>query len=87
VSALSRGKGVPEPAQRAFAQAERLFRELQAAKQVVRIHPVERLGLEGERRICAEFIDEKSANAAGARLLQMAEGVELLNIVVEPCQR
>jgi hypothetical protein len=85
VYALSRGKGVPEPANRVFTQANALFRELHAAKQVVRVHPVERLGIEGERRLCAEFVDEQAARAAHARLLEMAQGIELLNVVIEAC--
>lgn len=85
VYALSRGKGVPEPAARVFAQAEALFRELQASQQIVRVHPLERLGIEGERRLCAEFVNEQAARAAHARLLEMAKGTELLNVVIEPC--
>jgi hypothetical protein len=87
VYALSRGKGVPESAARVFSQAEALFRELQSSQQVVRIYPVERLGIEGERRICAEFASEQAANSAQAQLLKIADGVELLNVVIEPCSK
>lgn len=76
---------MPDSAMRVFARAEALFLELQAAEQVVRIYPVERLGIEGERRICAEFIDERAARAAHARLLRMAEGVALLNVAIGSC--
>jgi hypothetical protein len=85
VYTLSRGKGVPELANRVFSQAQELFRTLQAEKQVLRIHPIERIGIEGERRLCADFVDEQAARAAHVRLLKMAEGAELLNVVVEPC--
>ena len=85
VYALSRGKGVPESAGRVMTQAEALFHELEAKKQVVRVYPVERLGIEGERRICAEFVDEEAVRAAYAHLMKLAEGAELLNVVIEPC--
>jgi hypothetical protein len=85
VYALSRGKGVPEPAAGAFSQAQALFRELQASKQIVRVHPIERLGIEGERRLCAEFANEEAARAAHARLLEVSKGIELFNVVIEPC--
>ena len=44
-----------------------------------------RIGLEGETRLCVEARDVAAARALLQELRAIAEGVELFNVVVEPC--
>lgn len=81
---LSRGKGVPDETWRVLQEMRKMFVSLQADGVVIRIHE-ERIGLEGERRLCAEFIDETAARKAWSSAKKMAAGVELLNLRAEPC--
>jgi hypothetical protein len=46
-----------------------------------------RVGLEGEVRLCAEFSDAARAREMLARVREIGKGVDLLNIVEEPCTR
>lgn len=86
VYALSRGKGVPDEARAALTAARELFTKLRDSGQVLRIVE-ERMGIEGERRICAEFVDAKAAAAAREQLISLSQGADLFNIVMEPCDR
>ena len=84
VYALSRGAGVPTQTRTAFRAIRQLLEELRAQGKVRRMSS-QRIGLEGETRLCAEFADEVTASAALAKVKQRAAGVELLNVMVEPC--
>ena len=84
VYALSRGTGVPAATRDALRSMRTLLEELEGQRLVTRIQQA-RIGLEGETRLCAEFADAGAARAALARMRQIAQGVELLNIVEEPC--
>jgi hypothetical protein len=83
---LSRGKGVPDETWRVLKEMRKMFASLQADGVVVRIHE-ERVGLEGERRLCAEFIDEIAARKAWSQAKEIAAGIELVNLRAEPCTR
>lgn len=81
---LSRGRGVPDATRRAYEEAKAV---LEAARDEGRTRTltVEVVGLEGERRLCVEFLDPVRAQVALARIEAIAAGVELLNVIVEPC--
>lgn len=79
VYALSRGKGVPDEARRVLDQARQVLKNGQEQGEVTRL--VERrIGLEGETRLCAEFVDETVARRFFHQLNQLSLGVELVNI-------
>ena len=81
---LSRGKGIPDDTWRVLEKMRAMFASLHAEKQVVRVHET-RIGLEGERRLCAEFINEAAAQAAWCRAKAIVARVDLVNIEIEPC--
>lgn len=86
VYALSRGKGLPDETRAALAAAREVFADLRSKGQVVRV--VEQtMGLEGERRVCAEFVDASAAEAAREQILSQSAGTELFNVVIEACDR
>jgi hypothetical protein len=82
--ALSRGKGVPEAARAALADAEEALEDLQARGADVTITE-ERIGLEGETRLCATFADASLAEEALERIRRLVSGVDLVNLTEEPC--
>ena len=84
IYALSRGTGVPERAKAALAEARSMLEALQGSGADLRISQ-ERIGLEGETRLCARFADPQQAEAAFERLSQIVQGVDLVNLVREPC--
>jgi hypothetical protein len=85
VSALSRGKGVPAPTKAALAEIRVVLGQAQADGRVVAMAS-KRIGLEGETRTCVEFRDADAAAAMTARVRALAHGVDLLNVVEEPCR-
>lgn len=84
IYALSRGNGVPEAAREVLKKVRAWLDEAKQAGSVVDIRDT-RIGLEGETRLCAEFADSESAQALLKRVRALAEGVALINLVVEPC--
>jgi hypothetical protein len=84
VYALSRGAGVPRETRDALRRARELFEQDRRLQSVRRIE-TSRIGIEGETRICAQFSDHAAQQAALARLRAMLAGVDLLNVVEEPC--
>lgn len=82
--ALSRGRGVPEATRKAWQAA---WVELEAAQRDGKVTRLEqrRIGLEGEVRLCAVFDDPKVARSMLDRVRSIVTGVELLNLVEEPC--
>lgn len=84
VYALSRGKGVPEPARGALRKARTLLEDAKQSGKVIRLKEA-RIGLEGETRLCVEAKDAAAARALLRELRAIAENVELFNVVVEPC--
>jgi hypothetical protein len=86
VYVLSRGSGVPEATRVARDKARALLRQLHAEKRALNVEETP-MGLEGERRICASFSNAQDAADAAERLRAIGAGVELFNIVMEPCAR
>jgi hypothetical protein len=82
--ALSRGKGVPERARTALARAEAVLQGLRDQGADVTITK-ERIGLEGETKLCATFADHGLAAKTLERLRQLVSGVDLVNLSEEPC--
>jgi hypothetical protein len=82
--ALSRGKGVPEGASAVLAGAGKVIEDLQARGARITVTK-ERIGLEGETRLCATFADESVAEEALERVRRLVSGVDLVNLTEEPC--
>jgi len=81
---LSRGKGVPEPARAALDQARSALEDLQVRGADITLTE-ERIGLEGETRLCATFADARLAAETLERIRQLVLGVDLVNLTEEPC--
>ena len=86
VYALSRGKGVPDATRAAREKARALLQQWRDEKRVLDIQET-RIGIEGERRLCATFATEQDAAEAAARLRELGAGVELFNVALEPCAK
>ena len=84
VYALSRGRGVPAPTRSAWQTVWTMLEDARRKGQVARLQQT-RIGLEGEVRLCAEFSDPGGAREMLERAREVGKGVELLNIVEEPC--
>ena len=84
VYALSRGSGVPAAAR----DAQQKVRELIEADRVrgvdVDVRSI-RLGLEGELKLCVTYVDAQEAARTLERVRALVRGVDLVNVVVEPC--
>lgn len=79
---LSRGKGVPSQTREAY---ERIRRLLEERRETLTGLQVQRIGLEGETRLCAGFRSDAEAQAALDQIRSIASGVELLDIATSPC--
>ena len=86
VYALSRGSGVP-PAAREVQQKVQELVESDRSRGVEVTVRATRLGLEGERKLCVTYVDAQEAARALERVRALAQGVELVNVVVEPCKK
>lgn len=84
VYALSRGKGVPEPARGALRKARILIEGAKQRGEVIELKET-RIGLEGETRLCIRAKDLAAAHALLRELRGIAEKIELFNVVVESC--
>lgn len=84
VYALSRGKGVPPEAREALKQIEELV-EADRERGIAVSTERERIGIEGETRFCAAYEDSEAAAATFHRAAELIEGVDLINLVAEPC--
>ena len=84
VYALSRGRGVPEPTRSAWQAVWTMLEDARREGKVARLQQT-RIGLEGEVRLCAEFSDPARAREMLERAREVGKGIELLNIVEEPC--
>lgn len=83
---LSRGKGVPEAARRVL-QNVRALAETGKQQGTVQEWRQTRIGLEGETRICVDLRDESAKHDFLRQLREMVQGVDLINVVEEPCQQ
>lgn len=84
IDALSRGKGVPTETRDAFKQIRALLERQQATSAVVAVR-YQRIGIEGESRLCVEFRNASDAQAALTEIRKIAAGADLLNVVEAPC--
>jgi len=84
IEALSRGKGVPAETREAFKQVRALLERQQATPAIAALQ-YQRIGLEGESRLCVEFRNASDAQAALAEIRKIAAGADLLNVVEAPC--
>lgn len=84
VYALSRGKGVPEPTREILNQIENLLAKANGKGVSIEISK-SRIGIEGETRLCASFSNSEAADDLLTQVQQLIKGVDLINIVVEPC--
>lgn len=83
ITALSRGRGVPTVTRDMF-RALRQQLETEHTQTISNLS-VQRIGLEGEMRLCVQFHQRDQADAVLARLKQQAGDVELLDISGAPC--
>jgi len=86
VYALSRGAGVPSEARRALEEVQDRIDEDRREGVVVQTRGT-RIGLEGETRLCVEYEDPEPARRALARARDIVKDVDLVNLVVEPCDK
>jgi len=81
---LSRGKGVPDAARTLLQDSINLVEALRLKGHNIKITQ-QRLGLEGETRLCVKFSDAKLWVSTLKKIRTLAQGVELVNVVEEPC--
>jgi hypothetical protein len=81
---LSRGQGVPDEAREAMGRVRAILDEEKSRGVAVTVQST-RIGLEGETKLCAEFEDEAAGGSAFRRASEVVKGVDLVNLVVEPC--
>lgn len=84
VYALSRGSGVPPEARAAQQKVQRLAEADRDRGLSVTIETT-RIGLEGERRVCIAYRDSRHGARALERARAIVKGIDLVNLVVEPC--
>ena len=84
IDMLSRGKGVPAETREAVKQIRALLERQQATAAVADLR-YQRLGIEGESRLCVEFRNASDAQTALAEIRKIAAGADLLNVVEAPC--
>ena len=84
VYALSRGKGVPDQAREVLSQSRTLLKAAQERGEVLRVVE-QRIGLEGETRLCAELSHSESAHTVIDQIQRLGHGIDLINVKIEPC--
>jgi len=81
---LSRGTGVPPEAREALEQVTNLV-ESDRTRGLRLTVETTRIGLEGEKRMCVEYEDPADGARAWERASAIVKGVDLVNLVAEPC--
>lgn len=84
VTMLSRGKGVPEATRAAYNEVRALLEPQRGAYAGTGLR-TQRIGLEGEARLCAEFDNPQDAQAALDAIRKRVAGVDLLDVSDTPC--
>lgn len=84
ITTLSKGRGVPAPTRDAYKQIRGLLEEQKNQAAVTNIE-TQRIGIEGEMRMCAEFRDREQAEYTLEQIRKISADVELLNVVEGPC--
>ena len=85
VYTLSRGKGVPPEAREAQQKVEKLV-EADRERGVSVSVETTRIGIEGERRLCVTYENSRDGVRALDRIRAIVKGVDLVNLVEEPCK-
>jgi hypothetical protein len=86
IYALSRGRGVPEKTRGVLERARKLLDDAKKRGEVLELKE-ERIGLEGETRLCVRAKDIEVALELLKKVRAIARGVELFNIVEGPCSK
>ena len=81
---LSRGSGVPAGAREAQQKIQKLVEEDRSRGASVTVETT-RIGLEGEQRLCVSYQNARDGDRALERARAIVKGVDLVNLVVEPC--
>jgi hypothetical protein len=84
IYALSRARGVPPEAREALRQVQELVETDQKRGVSVTLETT-RIGIEGETRVCVEYRDPGDGTRAYERAKEIVQGVDLVNLVAEPC--
>ena len=85
IAALSRGSGVPAAARAVLDEAEEIVGGLRQRGADVTMTR-ERIGIEGETRLCVSFTDPGLAEQALARIRALASGVDLVDLGTGACK-
>ena len=83
---LSRGSGVPAATRTVFRSMLEQLEQLRADGQVVSVTN-DRIGLEGESRLCIVFSGRAALDAVTRQFEALAEGVDLLQVKQSSCQQ
>ena len=77
---------MPSEAREALEQVTNLVESdrKRGVKVTVQTTPI---GIEGERRLCAEYEDPREGTRAWERAGAIVKGVDLVNLVAETCQK
>lgn len=81
---MSKGRGVPAPTRDAYKQIRGLLEEQKSQSAVTDID-TQRIGLEGEMRMCAQFRDRAQAEYTLEQIRKLSADVELINVAEGPC--
>jgi len=84
VYTLSRATGVPAEARQALEQVTSLVESDRKGGVRVTVETT-RLGIEGEQRMCVEYQNPRDGARAWERASAIVKGVDLVNLVAEPC--
>lgn len=85
VLVLSRGRGVPEEAAAAFGRIKSMLERERNRGRVVAINE-QVIGLEGERRLCASFVEQSRADKVFEELRSMGDAIDLLRVSRATCE-
>ncbi len=84
ILALSRGTGVPKTAREVLNKVQTLLDNARENGADITISRY-RIGLEGETKLCAEFLDLELGGRLLTQVQDLSRGVDLINVAVEPC--
>ncbi|WP_189644650.1 hypothetical protein [Luteimonas gilva] len=84
ITTMSKGRGVPAPTRDAYKQIRGLLEEQKNQSAVTNID-TQRIGLEGEMRMCAEFRDRAQAEYTLEQIRKLSADVELIHVAEGPC--
>lgn len=84
ITTMSKGRGVPAPTREAYKEIRGLLEQQQDQNTVTNID-TQRIGLEGEMRMCAEFGDRAKAEYTLEQIRKISADVELIHVAQGPC--